>query len=178
MHRSTPLCEHTHVATSCSQTPLPCFPLNLPFSTTPSQPFGGDQRRHWKGRGFTEPSRPGTRESAVGIMLDPHICFQTHPHMQPHAAPRTCAPSHTQRSSCAAARVKASTGMHAHQVTCCSELQAWPGHPTPSGPLPSRVPFGFEMEPAKTTGVQAGFPQTFRLAPNQPQFQLDGHVLL
>ena len=108
----------------------------------------------------------------MGVLLDTHVCFQTHLHMQQHAAPHPCALRHTHRSSCVAARVKASAGMHAHQVTCCSELQAWSGHPTPSGPLPSRVPFGFEMELAKRTSVQAGFPQTFRLASSQPQFQL------
>ena len=108
----------------------------------------------------------------MGVLLDTHVCFQTHLHMQQHAAPRPCAPRHTHRSSCVAARVKASAGTHAHQVTCCSELQAWSGHPTASGPLPSRVPFSFEMELTKRTSVQAGFPQTFRLAPSQPQFQL------
>lgn len=86
-----------HVATSpCSQTPLPLLSsLNLPFSTTPSQPFGGDQRRHWKRWGFIELSRPGTRESAGGVMLDDMSVLQTHPHMQPHTAPHTCAPNRT-----------------------------------------------------------------------------------
>lgn len=168
MHRHTPLCEHTHLATSCSPTPLLLLSSQPLFLHDPLTALWWGSKETLEETGFHRAEQVGHTWETVGVLLDTHVCFQMHLHMQQHAAPRPCALRHTHRSSCVAAHVKASAGMHAHQVTCCSELQAWSGHPTPSGPLPSRVPFGFEMELAKRTSVQAGFPQTFRLAPSQP----------
>lgn len=86
-HGNTPVREHTELSPAV-KCPSPRFPLNLPFSTTPSQPFGGDQMKRWRRWGFIERSRSGTRESAVGVTLDTPIYFQTHRHTQQHAASR------------------------------------------------------------------------------------------